>query len=315
MRAQPTDRVPTAAVIIGLVVLSAVFWSDCLFGPQAPLAAGFQAKMEPWASEADLPGTDRQWSPLLWDGVAQFYPWRLLAARTMRDGELALWNHHQMCGYPFVANGQSALFYPPNWLLALADVKWGMGLLAALHYALAAILTALLCRALGLGHLPAALAGVAFAFGGFMVTWTELPTLMNSAAWLPGALLGVALIFRGSRWGLPVLALALAMTLLAGHMQIAAYVWMVAGMYALARVAWSAIKRRPTRPHVLAGGLGLALLLSAPQVLPTLELVPNSPRGRGGPSETGWQFHKRVAMEPAEWLLFFDPDAFGNPAH
>ncbi len=303
----------TAILIVTLALLCVAFWADCLVGPNAPLAAGFQAQMEPWASEADLPGTERQWSPLLWDGVAQFYPWRLLAARAMRDGELALWNPHQMCGYPFVGNGQSALFYPPNWLLAPVDVKWGFGLLAALHYALAAVLTALLCRALGLGYLPAAFAAIAFTFGGFMVTWTELPTLMNCAAWLPGALLGVVLIFKRSRWGVPVLGVSLAMTLLAGHLQIAAYVWAITAGYALGRVVWAAIKRRPTRIPALAAGVGIGLLLSAAQVLPSLELAANSPRGHGGPSEAGWQFHERVALQPAEWIAFLDPNAFGSP--
>ncbi len=305
MSTDPARPRATAILIGALALLCVAFWADCLIGPKAPLAAGFQAQMEPWSSEADLPGADRQWSPLLWDGVAQFYPWRLLAARAMRDGELALWNPHEMCGYPFVGNGQSALFYPPNWLLAVVDVRWGFGLLAALHYALAAVLTALLCRALGLGYLPAAFAAIAFTFGGFMVTWTELPTLMNCAAWLPGALLGVVLVFRRSRWGVPVLAGSLAMTLLAGHLQIAAYVWVVTAAYALGRVLWAAIKRRPR--HIIA------LLLGAAQVLPSLELVANSPRGHGGPSEAGWEFHERVALRSAEWIAFLDPNAFGSP--
>lgn len=303
----------TIVLVAALALVCVAFWADCLFGPMTPLAAGFQAQMQPWASEADLPGTDRQWSPLLWDGVAQFYPWRLLAARALRHGELALWNPHQMCGYPFVGNGQSALFYPPNWLLALVDVKWGMGLLAALHYALAAVLTALLCRTLGLGHSPAAFAGIAFAFGGFMVTWTELPTLMNSAAWLPGAMLGVALVFARSRWGIPVLAVSLAMTLLAGHMQIAAYVWMTAGGYALARVIWALLHRQAAHLPSLAAAAGLGLLLAAPQVLPALELAANSTRGAGGPTEAGWEFHRQRALQRAEMLLLGDPDAFGSP--
>jgi len=313
MSAKPVRPHANVILIVALTAVCAAFWADCLFGPMTPLAAGFQARMQPWASEADLPGTDRQWSPLLWDGVAQFYPWRLLAARAMRDGELALWNPHQMCGYPFVGNGQSALFYPPNWILALVDVKWGMGLLAALHYALAAILTAVLCRALGVGHVASAFAGIAFAFGGFMVTWTELPTLMNSAAWLPGALLGVALIFARNRWGMALLALSLAMTLLAGHFQIAAYVWMATGVYALARAGWALMHRRPAHVGALIAGVGLGLLLSAPQVLPALELAANSTRGAGGPTEAGWQFHKQRSLQPAELLLLEDPDAFGSP--
>jgi hypothetical protein len=303
----------TVVLVVALTAVCGGFWADCIFGPHTPLAAGFQAQMQPWASEADLPGTDRQWSPLLWDGVAQFYPWRLLAARAMRDGELALWNPHQMCGYPFVGNGQSALFYPPNWLLAFVDVKWGLGLLAALHYALAAVLTALLCRTLGLGHLPSAFAALAFTFGGFMVTWTELPTLMNSATWLPGALLGGALVFRRSRWGLPVLGGALAMTLLAGHLQIAAYVWLATAVYALTRLVWEAVNGRSMRLMTLAGAVAIALLLAAPQVLPSLELAANSTRGSGGPSEAGWQFHKQRALQVAELVLLTDPDALGSP--
>ena len=53
--------------------------------------------------------------------------------------------------------------------------------------------------------------------------------------WLPGALLGVTLIFSRSRWGIPTLAGALALAVLAGHPQIAIYVWLVTGVYALAR--------------------------------------------------------------------------------
>jgi hypothetical protein len=33
-----------------------------------------------------------------------------------RRGLIPLWNPHQFCGAPFIANGQSAFFYPPNWL-------------------------------------------------------------------------------------------------------------------------------------------------------------------------------------------------------
>ncbi|MEA3401302.1 MAG: hypothetical protein U9R79_08705 [Armatimonadota bacterium] len=312
---QVTPNRLSAYVIAGLVALAMLFWADCLVGPNAPLAAGFQARMEPWRSECDLPGTDRQWSPLLWDGVAQFYPWRLLAARTMRRGELALWNRHQLCGYPFVGTGQSALFYPPNWLLALVEVKWGGGLLAALHYALAACLTWALGRRIGLGHLAAAFAGIAFAWGGFMVTWTELPTLMSSAAWLPGALLGAAMIFERSRWGVPVVGVSLAMSLLAGHFQIAAYVWLTTVIYALARAAWEAANHRPSRAGALAAGIVLAGLLGGAQVLPTLELGANSPRGGGRATEAGWQFHHARALQPEELILLLRPDAFGNPAH
>ena len=310
-----SDSRLTGLVLGGLALLSVLFWAGCLFGPNTPLAAGHQAEMEPWRSEADLPGTTRQWDSLLWDGVAQFYPWRLLAARALHHGELALWNPHQFCGCPFAANGQSALFYPPNWLLAFVDVKWGLGALAALHYLLAAALTYLFCRELRLRHLPAAFAGIAYAYGGFIVTWTELPTLMNSAAWLPGAMLGVSLVYRRSRWGVPALAASLAMSVLAGHFQIAAYVWMLAGLYALARLVWEGANQRQMRVGPLLGAFALGAALSCAQVLPTLELGLNSPRGGGAATEAGFEFHRQRALQPVELIALLRPNALGNPAH
>jgi hypothetical protein len=305
----------TWLTLAGLALLSGLFWADCLFGPYTPLAAEFQAQMEPWASEASLPAVTRQWDPLLWDGVAQFYPWRLFAARMMRDGQPALWNPHQFCGYPFVSNGQSALFYPPNWLLAVVNIKLGLGLLAAMHYFLAAALTFLLCRQLRAKHLPAAFAAIAFAFGGFMVTWTELPTLMNSAAWLPGGLLGVALVFSRNRWGAPVLALSLSMSVLAGHFQIAAYVWLATGVYALARIAWEAANHRPARIGPLAGGVAIGLAIASAQLLPSLELARNSTRGNEKPSvETFEQFHAPRALQVGQLITLLRPDALGSPA-
>jgi hypothetical protein len=309
------SKVNVGLVLGGLALLSILFWADCLLGPYAPLDAGHQAHMEPWRSEADLPGTMRRWDALLWDGVAQFYPWRLFAARELRRGELALWNPHQFCGYPFLANGQSALFYPPNWLLALVDVKWGLAALAALHYFLAAALTYLFCRQLQMRHLPAAFAGIAYAYGGFMVTWTELPTLMNAATWLPGALLGVSLVFAGSGWGVPVLGVSLAMSVLAGHFQVAAYVWLVAGFYALARLTWEDVNRRPMRAAPLLGGFALGAALCCAQVLPTLELGANSPRGAGAVSEVGFEFHLQRALRADELIALLFPDAYGDAVH
>ncbi len=306
----------TWLILAGLALLSGLFWGDCVFGPYTPLAAEFQTQMEPWASEASLPAVTRQWDPLLWDGVAQFYPWRLFAARMMRNGQPALWNPHQFCGYPFVSNGQSALFYPPNWLLAFVDVKLGLGLLAALHYFLAAALTFLLCRQLRVGYLPAIFAAVAFGFGGFMVTWTELPTLMNSAAWLPGGLLGVALIFSRNRWGAPVLALALGMSILAGHPSIGVYVWLATGAYALARIVWEAANHRPARIGQLAGAVAIGLAIASAQLLPTLELARNSTRGSEKPSvETFERFIAPRALQPGQLITLLRPDALGNPAH
>ena len=73
------------------------------------------------------------WNPLMWDGMAEFYPWRLFAAESLRAGWIPLWNPHQFCGTPFVANSQSAVFYPLNLLFCVMPVARAFGVSVWLH--------------------------------------------------------------------------------------------------------------------------------------------------------------------------------------
>lgn len=311
-----------ALAVLGVLALA--FWGNCLWGGRVPVAAVYQRQMLPWAAVSPADGQTRQWDSLLWDSMAQFYPWRLLLHRAAREGRLPLWNPHQFCGYPFVGNGQSALFYPPNWLYLVVHPNLGLGLSAALHYFLAGLFVFGLARCWGLGRLPALFAALAFTYGGFMVAWIELPTLVNSLVWLPLAWWGLEVICRSAapassaspRVGLLMLAGALGLALLAGHLQIAAYVWIFAALYAAARLP--ALLRFGARVAGRALGLTLAAvalagLLAAVQVLPTLELGRYSTRGAGGPSAAGFAFHHERALQPVELLTLLAPDLFGSP--
>jgi hypothetical protein len=298
--------------VAGLLLATALlFWWPCLVGGRVPVAATYQQQMPPFGAPQNPP--PRAWDALLWDSMAQFYPWRLLLQRGLRSGELPLWDPYQYCGYPFVGTGQSALFYPPNWLLLWIPVKYFLGLSLALHWFLAGLLTFLLARALGLRPGAALLAGAIYQGSGFMIAWCELPTVVNSMAWLPGAWLGVELLFRRRHGGLAVLALSLGMTFLAGHLQFAAYVWLTTVVYALARtlVRWGT--RRPAPVGWLALAVLLGLGIGAPQLLPTFELGAASPRGETQVSVEGWHFQQTRALLPAELVTFLLPDAAGNP--
>ncbi|MBM3476092.1 MAG: YfhO family protein, partial [Armatimonadetes bacterium] len=311
-KAGPASLSLRAAVAIwALAVL--VFWWPCLVGPMAPLLGDAQANMLPWGAAAPPPPNPR-WDALLWDGMAQYYPWRAFAARLARQGLIPLWNPHQFCGTPFVANGQSAFFYPPNWLFYVFDVRYAFGLTAALHYFLAGCFMLLLARELGLRPSAGLVGAAAFSFGGFMVSWTALPTLMNTAAWLPGVVWSIERAFRRKTPtdGLLVGAM-LAMCLLAGHLQIAAYVWLTGGLYALARVAWATKQRQPARIAHLAAGVSLAVAIAMGQLLPTLELAKRSPRGNAAPTEEGFQFRRVRALRPEMLRTLLLPDALGKP--
>lgn len=335
----PTSLADMGALFF-LAAMALCFWGDCLWGGKMPVAAVYQKYMLPWAATASAPAGARQWDSLLWDSMAQFYPWRLLLYRAAQQGQLPLWNPYQFGGYPFVGNGQSALFYPPNWLYFFISPKIGLGLSAALHVFLGGLFMWGLARAWNLSALPALFAAIAFSYGGFITTWIELPTLPNSLIWLPlyawgveqtvcaarkpsSAYVGLAahnmpqsafVPVRKALLGIVMMACASGMSLLAGHFQIAAYVWIFGLIYALCRVA-SVLPRgawlRLLGAIVLA--LGLGLLLAGAQLMPTLELGALSARGAGGPSPAGFVFHKQRALQPLELLTLLWPDFLGSP--
>lgn len=99
------------------------------------------------------------------DAIAQFGPWRVFTGHSFRQGIIPLWNPYIFCGMPFVGNGQSAVFYPPNviyWFLpeAVATLTTTYA-----HSVLMASGFYLLSRALGLARLPSFAAGVSMALG------------------------------------------------------------------------------------------------------------------------------------------------------
>ncbi len=296
--------------VVLAVIIAAGFWLN----HAVPLGAGWLQGMKPW-SEETTSKPKRAWDALLWDGVAQVYPWRVWMSRSLRSGYLPLWNPHQYCGYPMVGNGQSEVFYPPNWLLLILSPVTFLSVSLAFHAVAALLLTYLYCQCLKIGPWGSALAGLAFVMGGFFVTWAELAALVNTATWLPGCLLGIELLRLGRRSGLAVLAVCLGLTLLAGHMQIAAYVWIAAGVYVVIALGRGAADGGRLW---LAAWIGLAfaggLLLGCAQLLPTVELAINSSRGTAVPSAAGWAFWQMRAIQPVELATFVYPFALGNPA-
>jgi hypothetical protein len=57
----------------------------------------------------------------LYDQIMQFYPWRDLSVQEIKAGRVPLWNPFSFCGSPLLANGQSGVFFPLNFLNFLFD--------------------------------------------------------------------------------------------------------------------------------------------------------------------------------------------------
>jgi len=266
--------------------------------------------MDPWKSElsARFPEFHETQTPLL-DCVQQYYPWRVYARRCIRTGEIPLWDDCAFCGTPFVANQQSAVFYPPNalfWTLPL-DAAYDIAAYGALVLA-GAFLWAL-CRELGVSRSGAALAAIAFSSCGFVIVWLCYQGPVNSFIWAPAGLWMVARYQRlRDALSLAGLAAACALTVLGGHAQ--------AGLYGLGLIAafavFSAFGEGPPRIALrrlapLASAIGLGLAVAMIQALPTLELAKLNYR-------TGADAATPRGLQLRQLNILVAPQAHGNIA-
>jgi len=251
-----------------------------------------------------------------YDTFTYFYPYRAYAATALAQGRLPTWLPDLFLGAPFLANIQTAVFYPLNLLFLIFSTPQALAVSVVGHVFLAGAFTYAFARlSVGLPRFGAFLAAVVFMFGGFLAVQAGHINQLNASAWLPLLLLTFDLAYRrrSVAWGLGA-GLVLALVLLAGHTQ-EAYMTLVAlGLFALwraltadpsSRGRWLGDGRSPqSTPRTqrnfdflssaisalsavkLAGSLlALVLLvgvgLAAVQLLPTAELSLLSVRGGG----------------------------------
>jgi hypothetical protein len=219
------------------------------------------------------------------DVVTVFHSSRMVIAQAFREGRLPVWDSTVMAGFPLLAGLQAAVFYPPTWLCAFIPAGAFLTLSAWLHLILAGgFAHRWLERGLGVGTWAAMAGGCVFMLSGYIVAhlWAGHVTYLWAYPWIP------ALLWRVERFlAAPnpkrgaLLSGALAMLVLTGLPQ---YVFF-AGLLLLARGSHFVLGDREGRKDraKLAGRLvawlAIGLLLCAPQLLPTLELVSQMQRG------------------------------------
>lgn len=327
---------PRLAVVLVLLAVPLLLFHRALLLGEAFVPADLLGFIAPWnaAPAPSRPEPGGAWNVLRYDGITQFYPWRLEAARQMQAGRLPLWNPYQFGaenGTPLLANSQSAPLYPLNVVFYLLPVWQAFGAGAALHLLIALTGTYRFLRALPLGRVPAVFGAVTFGLCGPVVTWLALPTFLAVASWLPWLLLLIrrahtqAATPSGHLAALGAGGVA-GMLLLAGHLQIAFYCLLAAGLFVLwhgARAwgprraqAFPVTTARPVRFWLwlvaVASAGGLAMALAAPQLLPALELGRFSHRA-GAPSAAGYELYGQNALPLRNLVTLLVPDFFGHP--
>src|SRR5213080_3659750 len=203
-----------------------------------------------------------------------------------RLGHVPLWNPELFGGLPFVGAGHGDIFYATSFLRLVLPVEMVINFGFVLHFILAGVFTYLLLRRLHVSWTGSVIAGLAYQLSGLIGSYPSPGhdgKLFASAA-LPLACLALVMALRDKRWeGYPLLAIAVAQSLL-GHFQIAYYLLIVAGLFAL----YLTLEESRDDPARRVGRLGLALAavvlgfgLAAIQLLPFIQYIPFSPRAQG----------------------------------
>ncbi len=260
--------------------------------------------------------------------LLQFVPWRHIALELMRDGSIPLWNPYSGMGAPLLANYQSALLYPPSWILlsleAIGGILWsvkGHGVLLALHLGFCAVGMKRWLEELGIKKSGQMVGAIAFGLCGYLVSRASFQSILFSASWMPWIFLYTHRFFESAEktrkrtyfW----LVVVIAMNLLAGHAQTSWYILWATTAWLLARSFWGAHKTNCSlcidilkNLFLWFSAIGWAILISAAQLFPTTEYLLNSQRSGGIEREFGLMY----SFWPWRFLSVWMPNFFGNPA-
>lgn len=251
------------------------------------LAAGFLLRRALFAGEA----------PFWRDVNMVWLPQVEVFVRTVAAGALPLWDAFTGFGRPLLADPRAEVFYPLTWLNLLLPPARFYPLFVFVHLVLGGLGAYRLARALGAGRAAAAVGGVAFAGCGplpaLALTWHH----MAGAAWVPWVL---AIGLRARAGGVRArgaFALVVALQVFAGSPEYSAL--SLAALVVLVAAASIAHRERPAPALArVVAGLGLGLLLAAPQWLPTAAWAVQAQRG-GLPREATfvWSLHPLQLVE------------------
>lgn len=132
------------------------------------------------------------------DFTDQFWMFRQYQVRAFAEGRLPLWSENFNAGHPFLADVQSAIFYPISlvWTFIVVVTRGAnftlldLEIEAIVHFILAGTFTYLFAKRLLSTRLPALLSALTFTFGGYLTSYPpQQLAILETATWLPLILL------------------------------------------------------------------------------------------------------------------------------
>jgi len=209
------------------------------------------------------------------------HPWRTYSARLLARGELPLWNPYASCGFPHQSTPETAVFYPGSFLFYTLPFCKALNVAVVAHLALASLGAYWLASLIGLGGWARCLAAMAFGFNTWLVASIGFLPHFQTMAWLPVVVACFhSLVLRSTARNAVRTAAVGTMAFLAGYPEYCAQAWGIGLAYAATAAIFDKRGRGAISKRMLCVGLalGLGLLLTGIQSLPTAELGMHSAR-------------------------------------
>ena len=260
------------AILFYALVL--VFLFKAMTGPYVCIATDIPKLIAPWSASA--PGMTKYTvlNMETHDVPMQLVPWAHQVREAWKSGHAPLWNALAGCGYPLLANAQSAALSPLRILALPLPLGYAMTAEAAMKMLVALTFTFLYCRR-RYGVVPSSIAAIAYGFGPFVVAWLHFAQ-STAACFLPAVLYQIDLLAERRTYPRFAMTAAIgAAVVFCGHPETAVHIL----IFAIAYVLWIAIvERQRAFLPALAGAGAVAILLALPMIVPFAQNVRQSTR-------------------------------------
>jgi hypothetical protein len=281
------STVKKLAVILGLFILTLLYFSDVLTG-------------EILLVERDL--------------TSFFYPFRFTWVEALRQGHFPFWTPYIKCGVPVFATIQAGVLYPLSLLYFFLPLDLAFNWTIILHFFLVAAFTYAFMRELGATAQGALTAALAFLFSGYLISVHNVLNTLLSVSWYPMVMLcGCRLVQYGKlRWAVAS-AVAFCCMFLGGGMEIVIFTFAsLLLLFLYPELLPLKIKEKSPSLKLRLGLLGLTLILflgiCMVQIIPFMELYFRS--GRYGGVDLGEA--TRWSLAPRDLIYFLLPDLYGQ---
>ncbi len=264
----------------------------------------------------------------VWDASLNFLPNYLYQAQQFQAGHLPQWTTRILGGFPYAADPVQGLFFPLKAIFFFpADPGWLANAFVALVYLVSGLGMLRLARSMGLGEAAATLTALAWIGSGTVASESFLTNWIVARTFVPWMLTEFVLLantnLRENRWPLVRAVFFGSMALLAGEPQ-TFMIQFVLGFFILAfgpAEAAATVEKGGEKPDsgkrfvravAVTGIVSVAaLIVSAVQWYPALDLAAQTPRGAAGISLDGAH---ECTTHPVRYFEMLFPLFYGSPS-